>query len=715
MIKRLVPHKIKSTFILIVSTVFLAIICGYLHNDYSAKKENVLLRERFRLLSDFTMVKNLIESKALQAQAMATVYAENDQLQQALADQNREGVEKLTLDGFRNMKKTFDLSQMQVHLPPAISFFRAHKPEKYGDDLSVFRTMVLEVNQTGKSVSGIEKGVAGYGIRGVVPVFHERRQVGSLEVGVGLNNQLLLPVKEKNNFDVSIVVPEGNAFSYLARTHSLTIPEKSYSWLREVMQGKEIHYRQVKKNGKHLLTLFSPFEDYNGKVLGVVAIPEDISIHLAYLKEDLTKQMAIGAGLLFVLVASLYLLFDRLVDRPVQVLITKFRKAGSGDLSQKISEKMPEMNCSSRSSCNQKDCEYFGKQGRCWETVGSFSALEVTCRKIVTGKLSNCTECKEVYQHARMNELQELGSYFNAFLFNMHVLIGNARRSMDSMTSSSDRLSTMAHNLETGAGASSEKAKNVALAAETMSSNMDSVAAASEQATTNVNMVASSVEELSSTIAAIAEKTDQANNIAVNAVNTVSNASGKIDQLGAAAAQINKVTETITEIAEQTNLLALNATIEAARAGEAGKGFSVVADEIKGLAKQAAAATNEIRQKIGAIQSSTSETVLEIAEISQVIYKVNEIVSSITSDMEEQAGVTSEIGTNVTQAAKGLADVNGNVCQSSTVAGDIAQDIDEVSSIASAMAGNAATVSGKSQQLSGLSDQLRAILGRFKL
>jgi methyl-accepting chemotaxis protein len=75
-----------------------------------------------------------------------------------------------------------------------------------------------------------------------------------------------------------------------------------------------------------------------------------------------------------------------------------------------------------------------------------------------------------------------------------------------------------------------------------------------------------------------------------------------MDQLGAAANSIGKVIETITDISEQVNLLALNATIEAARAGEAGKGFAVVANEIKELAKQTAAATQDIKEKIGAFR-----------------------------------------------------------------------------------------------------------------
>ncbi len=78
-------------------------------------------------------------------------------------------------------------------------------------------------------------------------------------------------------------------------------------------------------------------------------------------------------------------------------------------------------------------------------------------------------------------------------------------------------------------------------------------------------------------------------------------AQGTVASLGESSVQIGQVVKVITSIAQQT-ILALNATIEAARAGEAGRGFAVVAGEVKELAKETAKATEDISQRIEAIQ-----------------------------------------------------------------------------------------------------------------
>ena len=284
-----------------------------------------------------------------------------------------------------------------------------------------------------------------------------------------------------------------------------------------------------------------------------------------------------------------------------------------------------------------------------------------------------------------------------------------------SLSSSSDSLFGVSQQLAEGAEDMTGRANTVAAAAEEMSSNMNSVAAASEQAATNVNMVATAAEEMTATVREIAGNSEKGRAVTNEAVTKAENASIKVNELGAAATQISKVTEVITEISEQTNLLALNATIEAARAGEAGKGFAVVANEIKELAKQTAAATQDIKAKVEGIQNTTSSTVTEIEEISQVIRNVDDIVSSIATAVEQQAATTQEIAQNVAQASQGIGEVNQNVAQSSAVAAEIAQDIAQVSRISGEINDSSNRVSGDAGNLSSASQRIKGMLQRFKI
>ncbi|MDH5509496.1 MAG: methyl-accepting chemotaxis protein [Nitrospinota bacterium] len=146
-------------------------------------------------------------------------------------------------------------------------------------------------------------------------------------------------------------------------------------------------------------------------------------------------------------------------------------------------------------------------------------------------------------------------------------------------------------------------------------------------------------------------------------------ASKAMDRLKSSVGEITGILEQIKKIAASTNLLALNAVIEAASAGEAGRGFSVVAAEVKNLAKESALRAEEIRGKVMNLEQATKdvyrmvksstdgpskegadlESAVEIfAHLGRAAHSTSRYSQKILTEMEEQIfisrGVVDYIG-----------------------------------------------------------------------
>jgi len=316
-----------------------------------------------------------------------------------------------------------------------------------------------------------------------------------------------------------------------------------------------------------------------------------------------------------------------------------------------------------------------------WITVGIQGALD-RAEAIARGDLTG----KELTVSSK-DELGDLATAFNTMQDKLRNMITSVAENAQQVANASEEFSAVSQQITSNSEETSAQA-NV-------------VSSATEQVNRNLQTVATGAEEMSATIQGIAKSATESARVAGVAVKTAESTNVSISKLGVSSAEIGQVVKVITSIAQQTNLLALNATIEAARAGEAGKGFAVVANEVKELAKQTARATEDISQKIAAIQMDTKGAVDAIASIGAVIDQLNGISTTIATAVEEQSATTNEMSRNVTEAARG--------------SNEISQNISGVAQAAQGTSSNAHESMKAAQSLAKMSTELRSLVEQFKV
>jgi methyl-accepting chemotaxis protein len=237
------------------------------------------------------------------------------------------------------------------------------------------------------------------------------------------------------------------------------------------------------------------------------------------------------------------------------------------------------------------------------------------------------------------------------------------------------RLAAVAGSIDSSSADLDAAAGQLTSASDTISRNASNEAAAIEE-------ISASLRELSAVAQSSRAHATKAHTDATNARASVDAGLKAVTELGTAMDSVTasgqKITQIITRINEisfQTNLLALNAAIEAARAGEAGAGFSVVAEEVRTLARRCAEAAGETATLIGA---STQDTKLALERSGHV----TRYFESISANVHNMSESVTQISGNFTVQTENLEQISTTVTKEENVIQSTAAIAEETSSAA---------------------------------
>lgn len=626
MLERLsIRMRVVGGFCILLALVAAVVLPG-VNRDLRELIRSAEVRE---LQVHFNELLGRIEAERRLATAMASLVANQPYVQRLLREGERSAVEAEFTAAFDTLKSDFGLRQFQFHTPPATSWLRIHRPDKFGDDLSGFRQTVLETNRSRQPVGGIEQGVAGLGIRGLEPIHVDGIHWGSVEFGFSLGAAFLDQVKADTGLDVALLLNKDDHFE----VHASTWGEQtllSLTQLQLVIRGEALTM-ETELDSRPVALYARAVQDFSGAPMGVMVLVMDRTEYIERYEDALAELVVIIVGFLLVGVLVAWLI-SHSVSKPLRAIRLAMNdiSTGEGDLTQRLP-----VNGRNELTAIAEEFNHF---------INQIERLIKELMRSVASVSSSGSHLFDVSDHTldlanrQREETGEIAAAMNEMAATAQEVARSAAGSAD-VTRQADQQAVLGNNVVNEA--------------------IDAIHALAEDVTSMMSVirdVEDRSERINSILDVIRDIADQTNLLALNAAIEAARAGEQgrgfavvADEVRALAhrtqnstAEVNEMISALkegtgrtVEVIERSQQQSEKTVTTAARAGEALQAITQAMDQIRDMTAQIASAAEE--------QTQVSET------ISESIVRISSGAEETSIGAEDILTSTASIGSELAQ------------------------------------------------------------------